>query len=110
MAELLPGPFELLEIAHAQTVELLIVRKELGDLIIHPRTPGAPSEKIIRGMRVWVDVASKRVGPPYWDVTSGTLIVQLLPLLEGVPPATKRVRITATGVAPAKRFTVELVP
>jgi len=106
MAEMLPGPFEILELEHNQTVDLVIIDKLLGDMVIHPRTPGAPTTKIIHGLRLMVDQVSKPVGPPYWDVTAGTLIVQLVPLLEASPPAKVRVRITATGVAPAKRFTV----
>lgn len=106
MAEMLPGPYEILELPNAQTVELLITGRELGDIIIHPRGQAGVTEKIIRVMRVHLAPGSKTVGPPYWDLTAGTLIAQLLPLIPPAPEKPVRVRILATGVAPAKRFTV----
>lgn len=106
MAEFLPGPFEILELPGGQPVEFTIVDKLLGDMVIHPRGVGAPAEKIIRGLRIHTAPGPGTSSIGYWDVTAGTLIVQLLPLLAGTPPAKVRVKIEATGVAPAKRFSV----
>ena len=50
------------------------------------------------------------MGPPYWDITSQTLIAQLRPLLEQTPAKIFKVRLTAHGVAPSKRYSLEILP
>ena len=106
--ELLPSPFEILELADGQSIELKITKWELGETVIHPRWPGAPPERRINCLRVHVPEKFKRLFPHYWDITSKTLIAQLLPYLEGRDFTKKTFRIRAHGVAPKKRYTLEI--
>ena len=107
----LPGPYELLELADKAALELLITGYQKGEVVIHPRYAGAPAEKTITAMRIFVDPATKPMGPSWWDITSQTLIAQLEPLIRG---ATRdkpiKVKLLAQGVAPAKRYSVEVLP
>jgi len=106
----LPGPYELLELADKQSLELVITGYVKGEVVIHPRYAGAPAEKTITAMRVYVDPATKPLGPAWWDITSQTLIAQLEPFIKGITAASRRVKLTAHGVAPAKRYAVEILP
>lgn len=107
---MLPGPSEIFEPASGQPVELLITGQQVGELTIHPTYAGAPAQKTIPVLRVFVDPKTKPTGMPYWDITSQTLIAQLRPFLTTFPPTGIRVKVTGQGVAPSKRYTVDLVP
>ena len=104
----LPGPYEILELRDGESVTLKIRDWRLGIMRIRPRFAGAPPEKVIKVLRLYVPRETKPVGPDYWDVTSQTLIYQLLPFLQAPDFRAKSFRITAFGVAPRKRFTVEV--
>jgi hypothetical protein len=104
----LSEPFEILELADGQTIRLRIANFEWGEAVIHPRYPGAPVEKRIPVLRLYVPADYKPRGPPYWDVTSKTLQAQLKPLLEGLKASGREVVITAHGVPPSKRFTLRV--
>lgn len=106
----LAGPYELFELADKQSMVLLVTGYEVGEVVIHPRYLGAPSEKVVKCLRVRVDPRTKPVGPPYWDITSQTLIATLEPLIRSASEKSPiKVQITAYGVPPAKRYSVELV-
>lgn len=105
---LMESPFEILELADGQMVEFRILKWELGETVIHPRFPGAPAEKRINALRVHVPPKFKALFPHYWDITSKTLIAQLLPYLEKRGFEKKTFRVRAHGVAPKKRFTLEI--
>jgi len=105
----LAGPYEILELRDGESKELTILKYESGTVIIHPRYPGAPTSKEISAIRLYVPQAEKPAGVPYWDVTSQTLIAQLKPFLEEIPEKGLRIRLTAHGIAPSKRYTLELV-
>jgi len=106
----LAGPYELLELMDKQSLELVITGKQIGEIEIHPRYAGAPASKVVKALRVLVDPKTKALGPAWWDITSQTLIAQLGPFLEKIPAAGVRVKLTAYGVAPSKRYSMELVP
>lgn len=74
--------------------------------MIKPQYEGAPLEKLIPDLRVHVDPKDKVLGPPYYDVTSLTLQLQLRSIISqlGLP---LRVKITKIGEAPRARFMVE---
>jgi len=103
---LLDPPYEILELADGESWTGRILSWEQGDVVIHPRYPGAPEEKRIRALRIHVDPTSKPTLPHYWDITSGTLIAGLMPYVQLPAIADKRYRITALGVRPTKRFTL----
>lgn len=108
---ILAGPYELLDLKDGQTLDLAIIAFNVGDIEIHPRYAGAPATKLISALRVFVAPGTKPMGPGYWDISAQTLIATIRPLLEAVPgPRILRCRLTAHGVAPAKRYSVEILP
>jgi len=106
----LVGPYEIMELADRQSVTLRVVTWEQGSIVIHPRYEGAPSEKEIPVLRVHLWAGYKPYQPMYWDITSKTLMAQLLPLLLERGFENYEYVITAYGVAPRKRFTLERRP
>ena len=112
MAELrrLIGPYELLDLPDHGRVELRITSWERGSLISQPRYAGAPAEKEIGALRVHLAPGVKPYPPMYYDITSKTLIAQMLPVLMEPGYVDQVFVITAYGVAPRKRFTLELRP
>ena len=110
MAEtkLLPGPYEYLELADGESLRLAITRSEEGEAVIHPRYPGAPEEKRVPCLRLYVAEGYKPAGAPYWDVTSKTLIARIRPHLAELAAEKKEFVLTAHGTGPRKRYTLEI--
>lgn len=106
----LPGPYELLELKDGEGIDLKVIGWERGTMEIHPKWPGAPESKEIPVLRVHVPVEFKAYPPRYYDVTSKTLMAQWIPLLARPDYKKWTFRITAHGVAPRKRFTLERLP
>lgn len=106
----LVGPYELLDLPDRGSVRLRIVTWEQGIITIHPRFEGAPAEKDIPVLRVHLAEGVKPYPPMYWDITSKTLMAQLLPLLLERGYERYEYVITKYGVAPKARFTLERVP
>ncbi len=126
----LPRPYELLELADGDRLVLKIRGYSLGVIRILPAgwdtrvnsdlQRGVVTQeqaaallrdgKPIQALRLVLEPASKPVGLTYWDVTSTTLIAQLLPFLQVVGYPAKTFTITAFGVAPKKRFSLEVAP
>ena len=106
----LPGPYEILELADRESIDLRVVSWERGTMEIHPKYPGAPEVKEIPVLRVHVPVAVKALAPHYYDITAKTLQAQLLPLLLERGFERWTYRVTAFGVAPRKRFSLERRP
>jgi len=104
----LPGPYEILELRDGESVTLRVLDWRLGMMVIHPRTQPGVTEKRIKVLRLYVPREIKPVGPDYWDITSQTLIYQLLPYLQRPDFRALVFKITAHGVAPRKRFSVEV--
>lgn len=106
--ELLPGPYEILELADGSSMRLAITSSLEGDMLIKPRYAGAPSEKRIHALRLYVAEGYKPVGVPWYDVTSQTLIAQLRPHLTKLAASKNEFVITAHGRAPRKRFSLDV--
>ena len=106
----LPQPWEFLKLGDGECVEFRIVRWQLFKAVIHPTWPGAPEEKVIRVLRVWVDPKDKPIGPDYYDISSSTLVYQLMGFLSRPDFNRFRVRICAHGIPPRKRYSVEFKP
>lgn len=107
----IPGPYEILEIAPGETVELHVERYRTGKMRIHPTWAGAPEERIVDGVRIWVRPEDKEWLPYYWDVTAGHLVASLKPLLPMLRREKVLVKITAGLMRPgdpaSKRFKIE---
>lgn len=113
MAEVLRrlvGPYEILDLPDRGVARLRIVTWERGVMTIHPRYAGAPEEKEVEVLRVHLAPGVKALPPPYFDITSKTLIAQLLPLLLERGFERYEYVVTKFGVAPKARFTLERVP
>lgn len=109
-ARKLPGPYELLDLADRQSVTLRIQSFEEGWMTINRKPPNPPGPVDVEVLRVMVAPGVKALPPPYYDITSKTLIAQLLPALRIGEYKKREYTITAYGVAPRKRFTVESRP
>lgn len=125
----LPGPMELLDLEHSNSITLSIDRYQQGTTQIHPKTitprdirifmqqqglttppaPGTPIYKIIPVLRVFGTRIDKPSPATYWDITSLTLQAALLPLLIAHNGSRLTVTLTAHGEKPTKRYSVEVV-
>ena len=104
------GPYEMFELADRETVTLRMTSWERGSIVIHPRYEGAPAEKEIEALRVHLAPGVKPTPPNYWDITSKTLIAQLMPMLLERGQERYEYVVTKYGVAPKARFTLERRP
>ncbi len=106
----LPGPIEFLELADRESITLKVVGWERGTTEIETLRRGREVKIEIPILRVHVTTETKPYPPSYYDISSKTLAAQLIPLLS-VPTYKKwSYRVTAHGVAPRKRFTLERLP
>jgi hypothetical protein len=102
----LAGPYELFDLADGETREFRAIRYEMG--VVRIQTAVVPAGKDVVGLRIFVTAASKPVGVNWWDVTSRTLIAQLLPYLEAPGLEVRQFSVTKLGVAPKARFMVKV--
>ena len=100
----LQGPYEILELGDGETLTTGILRWQEGEVEIHPAYK--PEGKMITALRIHVPEKDKEYFPYYWDVTSQTLVAQLLPYLERPGYERRIYAITKHGVAPRARFTL----
>mgnify|MGYP001609839882 CR=1 FL=1 len=104
---LLDSPADLLELHDGQSVEFTPLRFLSGELVIQPRT--SPVGKTVPALRIWVSLADKSLGAPYWDITDGTTIARLLPILSEIVSGRRRIRLTMHGVAPIARHQIDVL-
>jgi hypothetical protein len=104
--EELPGPYEILEMTDREVRSLRIVAWQQG--LMRIQTGEVPEGKTIKALRVFVPAQTKPIGVSWYDITSQTLIAQILPFLEQPNFSTKTFIITKYGTAPKARFTVEV--
>jgi len=126
---LLPEPYELVDLNHLTSMDLLIKSWLDGSMVIHPRNPTARHKRIMMDQRsmaappvpgepVSVEVPMLRLvgkrldeasSSPYWDVTSKTLRADLLQRFASGLRLPIVIRLTANGHAPKKRYSVEVL-
>jgi len=106
--EPLLGPYEILDLGTGGMRDLEIRKFKVGRMTIHPRPAGAPKE--IVALRVWVSARTKTLYPDWYDITSQTLIAQLLPVLESEDYLAKRFTIQKFGAGPTARFSLAINP
>ena len=98
---------EILELGDGGTYEVRPTHFKLGKKTIH--TIRQPEGKEIQVLRLWVDKKDKQVGPNYWDITSQTLIAQMLPYFAATGWLGRTFKITKHGIAPRARFTLAVI-
>lgn len=101
-------PFEFWDMESEETRVFKVDRYEEGSVTIHPRSPGSPSEKVIKILRLHLPPGIKTTLPSYWDLTSKHLIAGLLPILQAPGLKDKTFTVTKYGVAPGARFSLEV--
>ncbi len=106
MAEL-PGPMELLDLQDKESISFRVVRFEEGTTII--KTQEEPEGKEVDVLRIHVPSDTKPTFPPYWDITSKLLRAALLPHLKSPTGIRRTFSVTAHGVRPRKRFSLQVV-
>jgi len=101
-------PFDLLDLKAGDAQTLDLVRAELGKAKITPRDGRPP--KVEYNLRVWVTPGTKPTIPDWWDITSKTVIAQMLAywLAGDFPKAVYK--ITKFGQGPAARFSLDRLP
>ncbi len=124
----LPKPYEILELADGQRTTFHVKGWEQGTVRIFPKDwEGRVQTMINRGqinedlardyrqngkpitaLRVVVPKEEMPPGKMYWDITATTLVAQMLPTLQRPDFKEKAFTVTAHGIAPAKRFTLEV--
>ena len=107
MAEL-PKPFELLELNDGESASFAVLRYEKGITTIVPAH--MPGGKLVDVIRVHVPPADKPLFPHYFDLLAASLVAQVEPHLKRPDLARLRFTVTAHGIPPKKRFTVEVRP
>jgi hypothetical protein len=105
----LEPPYEILEIPPAVPVYLKVTGYKLGKMTISPRYPGAPPEKDVIAIRLFVDPETKKHYPLYWDITPARLVYQLAPMLVQGIPKDKWLRIYRDIPGPKAHFSVAWV-
>jgi hypothetical protein len=108
--EPLPPPYEILELQPGVPVDLEIVAYRIGRITIKPRFPGAPPEKTVAAVRVFLTERCKPTFPHYYDITSARLVAQLIPILLGGLWRTHIIRIVRDAPGPKAHFSVQLIP
>jgi len=104
----LAGPYEILELGDGGIKDLLILKYQVGKMVIRPRPQGVAKE--IVALRAFVPTEIKPLYPDYYDITSQTLIAQLLPILEAGGFEKKRFTIKKVGMGPQARFALSSTP
>jgi hypothetical protein len=104
----LQEPYEIFEMLDGETRELRIKSFEQGTIDI--KTQEVPQGKTINALRVFVPIESKAVGVNWYDITSKTLIAQMIGYL--IQPDFQKLVfvIKKFGLPPKARFTVTVIP
>jgi hypothetical protein len=104
----LTSPFELLELQDGESVNFRAERYEKAETTIVPKH--LPTGKRVTALRVHIRHEDKPTFPYYWDLTASTLVAQIEPHLRREDLARLRFTITARGIGPKKRFSVDVAP
>ena len=125
---ILAEPYEYLDLLHGQLIRLQVARWEDGEAVIHPRhptqrhvrqhmdqrqltevpAPGTPISVQTPVLRLWGTRLDEPSGAHYWDISSKTARADLLARLQHGTPLPTIVTLTANGVAPKKRYSIEV--
>jgi hypothetical protein len=108
--EWLSPPYEIYEFQPCNPATFSITDYKIGKIRISPRWPGAPTEKIVIAIRLFVKPETKPAFPYYYDITPSRLVHQLASMLVHGVPHGMRLRIHRDIPGPKAHFSVEWVP
>ncbi len=103
----LPPPYEIFDYPAGGVFESKVLGWTSGQALIKPKATN--EEKYVQVIRLQLPPEARPAGMPYLDVTSKTLQAQLAPVLQDIVQNHRTVRITKYGVAPAARFSLEVL-
>jgi len=104
----LEPPYEILELRDGEVIWIKPISYQYGEIIIHPRYPGAPPEKVVLAMRIHVEPATKPFFPYYFDVTSRRAVAMLSAIIERAIGEGVWIVVRKHGFAPKAWFTISL--
>jgi len=129
--KLLQPPFAPLDIPPCVTVTLTPLSFEIGRMVIHPRFPGAPAEKEVEVVRIFVPIKEKiemleKIGelppgvgatypelvaavPAYWDIAQRRLYPALLRTLQAPGWEGVKFELHKIGHPPKAFFSIRVV-
>jgi len=105
----LSPPYEIFEFKPCTPAYFKITSWKIGKMTISPRYPGAPPLKTIVAIRLYVDPATKKYFPPYYDITPSRLVHYLASLLTKGVPKNMWLKIHRDVAGPAAHFEVAWV-
>jgi len=105
--EELDPPYEIYEFEPCHPAYFRITEWKLGKITISPRFPGAPPQKTVECIRLYVDPETKQFYPPWWDITSRRLVYQLAGMLAQGIPADMWLKVHRDIPGPKAHFSVE---
>jgi hypothetical protein len=106
----LDPPYEIFEFQPARPARFIVTGFKVGRIRISPRWPGAPPEKEVVAVRLFIDPKTKPTYPPYWDITPSRLVHQLAGMLAAGIPAGMALEIERDIPGPKAHFSVRWVP
>jgi len=104
----LPEPVETFDLSPEESVTLRIENWGLYKHLIHPRFAGAPEEKLVLALRVWLYPEYRPPRSPYYDIHQGHLIRMLVPFLQEKDFRNYELTIIKHGQPPRAYF--EVIP
>jgi len=129
--KLLEPPYAIFDIEPCQRVRMTPLRYEIGRMVIRPRWVGAPPEKEVTGIRIWVPEEEKReqlrilkwipggggqtsspeevIVLPYWDITSARLRVAIQQIIDRVILQKQSFEIHKVGMPPKAFFSLRII-
>lgn len=103
----LPEPAETFDVLTDEKFVLRVERWGLYQHLIHPTWPGAPSEKLVIALRLWMQAGYEAARAPYWDVHQTHLISTLYPFLQREDYKDYEIIVTKRGTPPKAYFETE---
>jgi len=102
----LPEPVETFDLTTDEKAILRVTKWGLYSHLIHPTWPGAPPEKLVIALRVWMAPGYEGPRAPYWDIHQGHLISILYPFLQREDFRDFELEIVKRGAPPKAYFEV----
>lgn len=104
------GPMEFLDLEDGGSARLKIVSYERGITLINTTRRGREVEIEVPVLRLHLAAGVKAYPPMYYDITSKTLIAQLMPMIMEPGFEEYTYVVTKHGVRPRARYTLERIP
>jgi len=105
----LEPPKEIFEFQAGVPATFYATDFKIGRMTIQPKWPGAPPEKVVATVRLFIPERFKPTFPHYWDITPSRLVTQLSALLVGGTWRGFGIEILRDIPGPKAHFAIRLV-